>query len=131
MGSNPTTATMKLRRAKVEGQVGEHYLFYCPGCKEMHRFQVGVANGPSWTFDGNMEKPTFSPSLLITSGHYVKGHLNGDSCWCTYNEEHPNDPAPFTCGICHLFLKEGKLEFLGDCTHDHAGKTVDLEEIKE
>jgi hypothetical protein len=47
-----------------------------------------------WTFNGDFVKPTFTPSILVRSGHYMEGHT-GDSCWCTYNAEHSDDPAPF------------------------------------
>lgn len=29
--------------------------------------------------------------------------------------------------ICHSFVRNGKIEFLSDCTHELAGKTVELE----
>lgn len=37
-----------------------HCWFYCPGCQEAHLFEV-----PTWSFGGDYEKPTFSPSLLL------------------------------------------------------------------
>lgn len=80
------------------GAAGQVYVFWCPGCQCHHTFNVGRERHPVWTFDGNMETPTFSPSL-----HYV--------------------------GRCHLFLREGKLQFLPDCNHKLAGQTVDLPEI--
>ncbi len=104
----------RLRRA-----TGNHYNFWCPGCQEMHTF------GPQWQFNGNMELPTFEPSLSIKSGHYAKAE---GPCWCTWKDEQGN-PAPFKCYHCHLKLKNGKLEFLPDCTHSLAGQTVDLPEV--
>lgn len=38
----------------------KHYSFYCPGCKHSHGFET-----PRWKFNGNMDKPTIRPSLLI------------------------------------------------------------------
>lgn len=32
--------------------------------------------------------------------------------------------------ICHLFIKEGKIEYLSDCTHSLAGTTIDLPDWK-
>jgi len=97
------------------------YLIFCPGCKQCHRFDA------RWTFNGNLEKPTFRASMLVRSGHYL-GTVSG-SCWCTYNEDHPNDPSPFTCNVCHSFVTDGMIQFLGDSTHELAGKTVPLPEF--
>jgi len=72
-------------------------MFFCPGCGSYHSFRV-----PQWKWDGDMEKPTFSPSLLINK----------------------NIPAQ----RCHLFIENGKLRFLEDCFHHLAGQTIDMEE---
>lgn len=96
--------------------------FWCPGCKTAHGVNAG------WTFDGNYEKPTFSPSVLTMSGHHTSRFKSGDSCWCTYNAEHPpEEQTRFRCERCHLFVTSGNLVFLSDCSHDLAGKTVVLE----
>jgi len=92
--------------------------FQCPGCKDVHGVDAG------WSFDGNYEKPTFSPSILVTSGHYARGHSG--SCWCTFNEEHP-ELATFKCFRCHSYVTAGQIQFLGDSTHELVGKTVPLE----
>lgn len=77
-----------------EEKLGLDYYFWCPGCKQYHSFRVKVAEGevhpsgkpfPVWTFNGNMESPTFSPSLLCI-----------------------NNLGPGK--NCHLFLREGKIE---------------------
>lgn len=99
----------------VEGGV---LSFWCPGCDEAH-----VINPSIWTWNGSADKPTFAPSVLMKSGHYADPM---PPCWCTYNAEHPNDPAPFKCRRCHSFVKEGRIEFLNDCTHALAGQTVPI-----
>ncbi len=80
--------TGKLRIA----QTG-NYLAYCPGCKEYHVFDK------RWTFNGDFENPSFTPSLL------VKG---GDN------------------SICHSYLTDGEWRFCGDSTHGLAGQTVPM-----
>jgi len=119
---------MKLRRAACASG-GHTYLFWCPGCNEHHQVWVGQPGRYSWDFDGDMDRPTFSPSLLLTTGHHSSGHKPGDRCWCDYNREHPDDPSPFRCGRCHSFVRGGRIEFLADCTHDLAGQTVDLPDL--
>jgi hypothetical protein len=92
------------------GEPGESYWFWCPGCDTNHRFVTKLPTGetgPVWSFDGNLEKPTFSPSLDCNRGHA--------------------DPAR---GVhrCHLFLKAGMVQYLGDCTHEYAGKTIPVQD---
>ena len=106
--------------AKVKAIHGVHVIL-CPGCGEKHTIDK------RWTFNGSVDAPTFTPSLLIRSGHYARQFVPGkDSCWCTYNAENPDDPAPFSCGVCHSFITDGRIQFLADCTHKLAGQTVDL-----
>lgn len=102
------------------------YAHWCPGCEEMHvvQTQAPQPNGAQWSFDGNVEKPTFAPSIKITSGHYVAG-WQGKPYWCTYRDE-DGEPSSFTCGICHYFIKDGQIQFCGDSTHALAGQTVPL-----
>jgi hypothetical protein len=77
-----------------------------------------------WTFNGDYEKPTFSPSVLVTSGHYLSTHKKGDPCWCTFKKDHPD--CRFVCTRCHSFVKAGQIQFLADSSHALAGKTVAL-----
>ena len=79
----------------------EHLCFHCPGCGYGHSFRVKSNAGlPVWTWNQDMLKPTFSPSLLVNGRWPEK--------------------------TCHLFLRDGLLEFLGDCHHDLKGQTVPL-----
>jgi hypothetical protein len=95
-------------------------LYKCP-CGDTH-----AINRRTWQVTGDVERPTFAPSVLVTTGHFIPEQRNDGSCWCTYNAENPNDPIPFGCYRCHSFVKNGMVEFLGDCTHPLAGKTVPL-----
>ena len=58
--------------------------------------RAGTGN---WTWNGDTERPTLKPSLLSTCG--------GDT-------------------RCHTWITEGKAVFLGDCTHEYAGQTLNL-----
>jgi hypothetical protein len=92
---------MKLKPFVADG-VLHGYSFFCPGCDHGHIFYV--AGSLVWTFNNDLELPTFSPSLLNTC------------------ENHP-DPKQRRC---HLVLTAGKLNYMGDCSHDLAGKEIDL-----
>jgi hypothetical protein len=94
--------------------------FQCPACNDPHR--VVLDSNQSWTFNGNLLRPTFHPSVSTTSGHYMQSWKPGDSCWCIYNKAHPNDPAPFTCFRCHLFVENGLVRFCNDSSHALKGQ---------
>lgn len=117
----------------VEGGEVTGYMIFCPACKQGHLFNTkpGNASGvgghkPTWTFNGDAEKPTFRASMLVQTGCKAQSHRPGGHCWCTYAKNNPDEPAPFECSVCHSFVTDGKIEFLGDCTHELAGQTVPL-----
>lgn len=115
---------MKLRQIK-EGVVE----FHCPGCNEQHLIYINSAstyNPTTWWWNGSFESPSFQPSVLMRSGHFVPG-CDPSHCWCTYKREHPDENCP-SCSVCHSFVVDGKIQFLGDCTHALAGQTVELPE---
>lgn len=90
------------------------YVFKCPGCGHGHQVHTGPGEGPKWSFNNNIENPTFSPSLLVT--------------W----NEPSDDPDKFDDpnfdkkNVCHSFITNGHIQFLSDCTHNLAGQTVEL-----
>lgn len=125
----------KFKRVATMG--GQFYgiKFKCPGCGDNHVLCTQdtapeVATGPRWNFNGDYDKPTLSPSILSRSGHYAQHFKPGDHCWCTHDAENPTDPSGYKCHICHSFVVEGRIQFLGDCTHALAGQTVELPEVE-
>lgn len=86
--------------------ISKSLIFWCPGCDHMHRIVFEQTADPTavWQWDGNLEAPTVSPSILV---HYPT-------------------PEPNPRNVCHSFLRAGRWEFLGDCTHALAGQTVDM-----
>ncbi len=117
-----------MAKAKKAGE--SSVSIFCPGCKQWHILPVRPAPSPSWKFNGDMDAPTFHPSLLIRSGCHAQHHKKGDPCWCAYNKENPEQPSGFSCGVCHTFIKEGRIEFLSDCTRALAGQSVPLPDIE-
>lgn len=118
----------KLRRGE-DGRL----TYWCQGCEEPHSIMVGVGAGPRWGWDGNAEAPTFSPSVLVTSGHFVAGRESA-GCWCKFNAEavaKGEEPSGFECRRCHTFIRGGMVEFLGDCSHALAGQTLPLPTLPE
>lgn len=107
-------------------------LFWCPGCNEAH----GIALGPNgWRWNGDYDKPVFSPSVLVRGGHFAEWYRPGGECWCTHNAAlvaKGEQPVNFKCRVCHSFVggadgaKPGFIQFLADSTHELAGQTVEL-----
>lgn len=92
-----------------DGDTGKlMHWWWCPGCEETHIYWTQIPGEPVtpgnvWSYDGNEDAPTFSPSLL---NHGGRGKTS----------EH----------VCHLFITQGVIEFLGDCTHALAGQKVPM-----
>lgn len=59
---------------------------------------------PVWQYDGNAERPTIRASVLRRSG-------------------------PGGKFVDHFFVTAGVVEYCGDCTHEHAGKSLPLEPV--
>jgi hypothetical protein len=95
----------------------------CPGCKSggrggaLHVLPVrwlppgreeapAVKDWPHWDFNGDMERPTLSPSIL---------------------SRREMDGKPY---VCHSFVRDGNIEFLSDCTHEFAGQTIPLPDVE-
>ena len=101
---------LKARPLSGPGGQLRGYLVFCPGCQQGHLFHTEPwgrdgTPGPVWEFNGDCLKPTFSPSMLI-------------------NASRPESR-------CHSFVREGQIQFLGDCHHAMAGTTVDLPDVSE
>jgi len=86
--------------------------FFCPGYFCDHGVWINNKNsfGARWDWNGDMDKPTFTPSLKITYPHWVDGVRIDD--------------------ICHFFIRNGNIEYQGDCTHHLAGLTIELADIE-
>ncbi len=108
---------------KVELVGNSHLGFWCQGCQKKHMIRIQGDN--SWQWNNDLERPSFYPSVFSTSGHYLNIHKEGESCWCTYK----NGESEFKCTRCHLFVKDGEIIYLHDCSHDLKGQTVSLIDI--
>lgn len=89
--------------------------FKCPACGTNHFVSIGPKSywDIRWKFNGNHERPTINPSVLVTC--YIPAEMKIE----------PNIRR------CHSFIRDGKIQYLGDCTHAMAGQTVELPDIEE
>lgn len=106
--------------AKVKDEGDGMYSFYCPGCEHNHVYYVNSPNwkggGGGWTFNGDMNNPTFSPSLLNRWGKQA------DPNWQEPTDDAGNPLPGNWSGRCHLFVQNGVINYCGDCTHSYNGK---------
>lgn len=105
-------------------------MFRCPGCKEAHGVSVSRPEGqagPVWGYNGNPDKPTFTPSILVT-GYRVSPE--GEAMMDRGDPPPEGGRYPGSAFVCHSFVTDGRIQFLGDCTHALAWQTVDLPEIE-
>lgn len=96
-------------------------MFWCPGCDESHGIPVDGSHG--WKWNGSIEMPTISPSILVKG---TRALVDGKPVhWFKYEGPYPAERCDF---ICHSFVRDGKIEFCSDSSHELSGKTVDLPE---
>jgi len=105
------------RVSAVLRRIDGGYAHWCPGCEGMHVISTEAPYTVHWGFDGNVELPTFTPSVKITYNGADAGQMRDDH------------RAPPAC--CHYFVRAGQLEFCGDSTHALAGRTVPLPPLPE
>ena len=108
------------------------YGHWCPGCNSGHEIDTEQKNasGAIWKFNGDVTRPSFSPSINIRWGNFAQPGSDSEN-------RHS--------GVCHYFVKAGDqfpperrldpsksyIEFCGDCTHALAGKTVELPDLPD
>lgn len=97
-------AELQPRRELPDGRgvLPERLGFICPGCGGDWHF----VSLDRWSFNGSLESPTISPSVLTTV-------------------EFGDRPSR----RCHLFVTDGEIRYLSDCTHSLAGQAIELPEI--
>jgi hypothetical protein len=99
---------------------GRRVHFRCPGCEDVHGVTVDTPNG--WGWNGDVERPTFTPSVRV-------GGVQWPPESGFHKPRHAVEPGSEIC--CHSFVTDGRIQFLGDCTHELAGQTVDLPPWRE
>lgn len=98
-------------------------LFWCPGCGMPHQVKHGEGPGPRWASNGDAARPTLQPSVLVRYAHWVPPATMPEVCEQIRRGEIVQTKVEDTC---HSFVTDGRIQFLGDCTHALAGQTVDL-----
>lgn len=99
---------MKLKPISTTAGNPYGWSHWCPGCNDSHVIPTSTVLGDkAWGFNGDVERPTFTPSVLNTWKNEAEG-----LSFC-----------------CHYVITAGSIQFCGDCTHALAGQTVPLPEL--
>ena len=118
---NPVMQLLKIKNGVLEYTA---VMFWCPGCEYLYKDDPDPAGGlhmlpvdgdtpfPKWTFNGNLEKPTLSPSILSSHDFARRPGPDGEIVEQKF--------------VCHSFLVDGVFQFLGDCTHQYANQFVPI-----
>lgn len=90
---------LKIEDAK-DGQ--PDYLFDCPGCGNSHGVWTqnhNVHTGAKWQFNGDVNKPTVTPSILVRHNSF-RSIVDGIGVTGTEYEH-----------VCHTFITDGRIQF--------------------
>lgn len=110
------TRQIRGERAVLWNSDQSRLAFHCPGCDAPHVCTIKEGlDRPAWGWNSNLDRPTLTPSVLVTTGLAVDPAFQPE----------PGDPPE----VCHSFVTDGRIQFLSDCTHALAGQTVDLPEF--
>lgn len=108
--------------SSILAESGGNIFFECPACETPHGINCGKGSGPAWSWNGNVEKPTFHPSILVqcrrgvpeAAEDNVDQILRGEIVQRIYDH------------VCHSFVEDGNIRFLSDCTHELVSTTVQI-----
>jgi hypothetical protein len=116
---------------EVAGE-GKYVFFWCPGCRGNHAVSVENPNncGAKWWWNGDLFHPTFWPSILVSGSKMTELGEKQYNDW-THGKIQTPEKFDSVDTICHSFVRDGRIEFLVDCTHELAGKIVDVEPVDD
>lgn len=98
-------AMNQVSRVLRRGQTG--FFHWCPACEQMHPLPDGKNSpGGGWTFDGDAENPTFTPSFKQTYTHWSGGIAESGLGIGERTER-----------VCHYIITAGKIQFCADSWH--------------
>jgi hypothetical protein len=116
----------KVKQMDWDGKGTKAWRFWCPGCEGHHAPIEG-----RWTFNGDCNRPTFSPSILVRGTRFTeKGEVEYEK-WRVAGFPMRKEVFDSIPSVCHSFVTDGRIRYLGDCTHSLAGQTVDLPDLEE
>lgn len=113
---------------------GGRLTWWCPGCDGAHQVATGDGPGPRWVWNGDAERPTFTPSVLVWWDEPANIN-NPEALQRDLDEARARKAAgatgdaakiPQVSKRCHSFVVDGQMQFLSDSTHALAGQTIQI-----
>lgn len=102
-------------------KISNGYVHFCPGCKDAHVIP------DTWACDGNMDSPTFSPSVLLTGVKTLVDQDTGEWDWIVDRDgNYTKEPMR-----CHYVLTNGVLNYCSDSVHALSGLNIALPEMPD
>jgi hypothetical protein len=104
-------------KAKLTDEISGTYKIKCPAGHN-HYINTKSPNGQGaiWHFNGDLEKPTFTPSINETTGYYVDPSLEKTKSYSYH---------------CHFVVTDGNIFFCIDCSHDLKNQTMELPDLED
>ena len=120
----------KLRSWESPSSGDGGFTYWCQGCNSTHSIKT---RGPgSWGWNGDVERPTFTPSVLLSG---VRMTEKGEADWKAWVDAGCPKPSPGSFDsaphVCHSFVTDGRVQFLTDSRHALAGQTVELADLPD
>lgn len=109
------------------------YMHWCQACKSGHFFYTNNANEgkPNWNFDGNVEMPSFTPSMHIFYNEPTVDDDEIDRLMKLRETDKSIEVPSVRVTTCHYYLTAGRITYMNDCQHSFKGQTVDLLDYPE
>ena len=117
---------MGMLSRKLRNLEGGRLGYWCQGCDMLHQVAVGEGDVPRWGYNGNPEAPTFTPSVLVRWHQWTPPAYNPEIAAKIKSGEIVQTKVE---KVCHTFITDGRVQFLGDCTHQYAGQTLELPDL--
>lgn len=117
------TSEAEMQISPVLRRTTQGLVFYCMGCKARHQIYLD-GNGARWSWDGNAEEPTFSPSVLVESIRHdlTPAQWEEYDTICSQQGMAAAMNHPVYGWRCHTFIRGGYIEYLDDCSHTLRGR---------
>lgn len=115
----------KIKDMNWDGKGTKAWRFFCPGCGEHHAPIEG-----RWGFNGDYERPTFTPSILVRGTKLTELGEQQHLAWIDAGCPKTDQVLDHVNTVCHSFVTDGRIQFLNDCTHALAGQTIELPDLE-
>jgi hypothetical protein len=104
------------------GKIG----YWCQGCETLHMVRVEGNERPKWQWNGDLDAPTFTPSVLVI---WDQGEPPATTPEIREKIRSGEITQTKVRKVCHTVITDGVVQFLGDCTHQYAGQKLPLPDL--